>query len=113
MRRLRREIRLGRVAPSAYPDARCLRIDPSHSSSAGSPLRRLPELVDVLHHVEYRVLQLAAHLLDATDVRRDHRVLLVIEPERAARRLEADLAQRLQEARLVFHVPPDGLQRLE
>src|SRR2546422_10813185 len=75
-------------------------------------LRWLPELIDVEHRVDHGILQLAADRLHAADVRRDHGVLLVVEPERAARRLEADLAERLQIARLVLHVPVHGPERL-
>src|SRR5262249_7932577 len=76
------------------------------------PLRRLPELIDLGHGVDHCALQLAAHLVHAADVGRDHRVLLVVEPEGPTRRLEADLAKGVQEARLILHVPVHRLQRL-
>src|SRR5712691_12445631 len=76
------------------------------------PFRRLPELVDVEHRIDHGILQPAADLLHTANVRGDDGVLLVVEPEGAARRLEADPSQRLQEARLVLHVAVHGLQRL-
>src|SRR5207245_2622236 len=59
--------------------------------TAALTLRWLPELIDVEHRVDHGILQLAADRLHAADVRRDHGVLLVVEPERAARRLQASL----------------------
>src|SRR2546428_10734373 len=75
-------------------------------------LRWLPELIDVEHRVDHGILQLAADRLHATDVRGDDGVLLVVEPERAARRFEADPSQRVQKARLILHVAVHGPERL-
>src|SRR2546425_7210261 len=59
-------------------------------------LRWLPELIDVEHRVDHGILQLAADRLHAADVRRDHGVLLVVEPERAARRRSEEHTSELQ-----------------
>src|SRR2546430_1093862 len=93
------------------------RAGPSSATSRAEALRRLrfrrlPELVDVLDDVEHRVLKLAADLVHAADVGRDDRVLLLVEAEGPARRLEAHLAERRQEARLVLDIRVDGLHRL-
>src|SRR5204863_9151044 len=96
------------ACPAAPPASRA---SPRPGGAPSSLLRRrwltlgrLPELIDVLHRVDHRVLQLAADLLHAPDVRRDDGVLLVVEAKGAARRLEAHLAERVEEPRLVFHV---------
>src|SRR5215813_2026947 len=75
-------------------------------------LRRLPELIDVEHRIDHRILQLAADLIDATDIGGDDGVLSVVESERAARRLEANFSERFEEARLVLDVAVHGSERL-